>query len=76
MPTLLVSHACLGLGTPAPILFLPSLAALIEGALISMVCGYPILLGSGMAIALVAAIQAGYVVGSLVWATDAMKAAR
>ena len=70
MLNLLLAHLALGVvlgvGKPATALFIPSLAALIEGALFSSVLGYPFVVGCVIAIAILTCVQVGYVVGSLV----------
>jgi len=57
--------AVLGVGSRAAVLFLPSIAALIEGALISSYFGYPFVPGCVITIAILASVQVGYILGSM-----------
>ena len=70
----LLAHAALGgalgLGSRVTVLFLPSLAGLIEGALISGVFGYQFAVGCILAISIMTCVHVGYIIGSMVMAFE------
>jgi len=75
MLNVLLAHgalgAILGAGSRVTVLFLPSIAAIIEGAVISRALGFSGFEGCVLSIALLTCIQAGYILGSM---AGAMKA--
>ena len=68
MINVLLAHAALGfvlgVGSRVAVLFLPSIAAIIEGVLIANVLSHSFIVGCVVAAAILASVQGGYILGS------------